>query len=133
MKIMKKAKYISDAIAGGDGKLAERIQSQAVAAILGGRTSSAWEAYMKNFCSNASQLTRLKGDDDILSLKYGPLVLAYFAGDGNCGGGTTTRIGREMIPKMKELVEGDLSTDTEPEFKDEFHESPKFFNVADDI
>lgn len=122
MKIMAKAKLISDSIAGGDGALANRIQEQAVAAILEGRNGGhAWETYMRNFCSNNAQLRRLKGQDDFINHKYGKLILAYFPGDGNCGGGTTTRVGRNMIDLMKSLLD-DVDSTTEPEFADQFKE-----------
>lgn len=115
MKIMKKIQALSDSVSAGNVSLGERIQREAVAAILGGKGSPAWETYMRNFHSNTDQLERLLGNDtQFMNSTWGKLTLAYIAGDGTCGGGTTIGTGRNMPKAMKDHVDNGVSSDVDP-------------------
>lgn len=79
---------------------AQANQDLAVAAVIGGIRSTAWERYMRQFADdpavNPAQLSRLLAtdgteDDPELNKKR-----AYMVGDGVCGGGTGFRFGQEV-------------------------------------
>jgi hypothetical protein len=117
MKIMDKIKKWSEFVSTPEGVAhAARIQREAVEAVLKGIGTPEWERYMRNFHSNSQQLQRLTGQDEkFMQSTWGPLILAYIAGDALCGGGTTVTTGRNMGDKLKAHLESGLSTITSPE------------------
>ncbi len=116
MKIMEKINKWSELVSTPQGAHhAARIQEEAVEAVLNGLGSKEWDMYMRNFNSNAEQLQRLTGQDAaFMGTTWGPLILAYIAGDALCGGGTTITTGRNMGNKLKAHLENGLSTITNP-------------------
>lgn len=69
----------------GYGKTeAKRLGDLAIVAILGGMNSTAWRNYVQNFASTPEQLARLSGDDEFMSVEYGPETLAYIVANSTC-------------------------------------------------
>lgn len=91
----------------------KKIQKESVAAVIGGIESEAWKKFMKRFHSNAAQLQRLLGNDN-LDPEYKDTVLAYIAGGGVCGGGTLLSLPIGMPDTYKAALDSDdLSSATD--------------------
>lgn len=93
------------------GDIADRLQKESVAAVLGGINSKDWEIFMRNFHSNKDQLARLLGKDTLRTHKYGETILSYVASDGNCGGGTKFAMVLDMPGAFKLLLD-DVDSNT---------------------
>jgi hypothetical protein len=74
------------------GQVAEKLQDEAIAAILGGLGSEAWTTYMKNFADTPEQLARLTAQDTAANDDYMKKALAYLVSNAVCGIDTVTRL-----------------------------------------
>ncbi len=114
MKITQKIRAIRRAIEANPGGATDiRIQTQSIAAILGGNNTADWQAYMSNFHSNQDQLNRLMGNDIPFMTHpsgWGPKILAYVVSGGPCGGGTGLSIPDKMDSSFKALLDWNLPT-----------------------
>jgi hypothetical protein len=106
MKIMRKITWHHNRIQDGDAALAERIRTESIKALFGGKGSNDWKKFMRNFHSNPRQLKRLLGDDAaFMANSWGPVILAYLVGSGPCGGGTNFAMIMDMRPNMKAFLD----------------------------
>lgn len=87
-------KKIAEAVADETGKVSDQLQDEAIAAILGGIKSGAWETYMKNFvdADRPEQLLRLKGEDSAKDDPYMQKAIAYLVANATCGIFTRLRL-----------------------------------------
>ena len=86
---------IGEEKADSTGQVADKLQDEAVEAILGGITSDAWETYMRNFADSPEQLARLTAkdpEDPATNDPYMRKALAYLVSNAVCGLDTVTRL-----------------------------------------
>lgn len=128
MKIVEKVDKLAAKIAlekatSGDGSSStgDNVQALAVATILGGKESPAWEAYMKMIVDidktdvpagldRPDQLARLKLDPndpkhDDPDMKK---AAAYLVSNGTCGATTSTKTNNFMTNESKAILDEDL-------------------------
>jgi len=77
------------------GHVADKLQDEAVEALLGGIGSDAWKTYMQNFADSPEQLARLTAEDPADPATNDPYVrkaLAYLVSNAICGLETVTRL-----------------------------------------
>lgn len=117
-KIVEKLKDIESDIKAGNEGLAQRLQSEAVEAILGGLASEAWKKYMCNLASNPVQLQRLIGNDVNFMQEeqnpYGRETLAYIVGNSTCGVSTDTGTSRNIKAAQLSDLDRDLDDTVRP-------------------
>lgn len=91
---------------------AKEIQREATLAIQNGMKSSEWETYMKRFATNSKQLQRLTGKDEaFMNEEWGPVSLAYIAGNGLCTMTSFANTTLNMDEDMKAGIDRDLPSD----------------------
>lgn len=74
----------------GSTATGDDLQLKAVAAITKGSSSNEWEQYMNIFANDASELAKLKVEDDASAdAAKRNLSRSYLVGNGNCGAETT--------------------------------------------
>jgi hypothetical protein len=79
----------------------ERLKALAVAAILGGAKSKAWDTYMRQYAENPEQLARLKLADDFSKVQdWMPEMAAYTVANATCGGGTGTGLAKNIDERI---------------------------------
>lgn len=98
MKIIDKVIDRRDAVVnGGSGSPATlEIQNKAIAAILGGLNSTAFETYMQQFANNSDQLNRLTAKDATAGDEVMDRRRAYIVGNFLCGFPTGPTTAREV-------------------------------------
>lgn len=74
------------------GHVADKLQDEAIEAVLGGLGSDAWKTYMKNFADSPEQLARLTAEDATADDPYMRKALAYLVSNAVCGIDTVTRL-----------------------------------------
>src|SRR5215831_16158431 len=96
MTILDKIKTkIDEEAADSTGLAADKLQDEAVEAVLGGLGSEAWKIYMKNFADSPAQLARLTAEDPEDPATHDPYIrkaLAYLVSNAICGLDTVTRL-----------------------------------------
>jgi hypothetical protein len=116
MKIMDKINFHRNVMRSpGGSTVAEAIQQLAVAAIMEGRGSEAWNRYMSHFHSNPAQLSRLRGEDgEFMQSDWAETILAYVVSAGTCGGGTGMSLAVEAMPApMQNFLDANLDSTTD--------------------
>jgi hypothetical protein len=83
---------IAEVEADSTGRVGDKLQDEAVAAIIGGITSNAWKTYMQNFADSSQQLLRLTAEDATKDDPYMQKALAYLVSNAACGATTVTRL-----------------------------------------
>jgi hypothetical protein len=93
MTILDKIKNkIAEEAADTTGQVADRLQDEAIEAVLGGINSDAWKTYMNNFADSPEQLRRLTAKDATADDPYVRKALAYLVSNAVCGITTITRL-----------------------------------------
>ncbi len=117
MKIIQKIEAWQQA-ADFNSNIYDQLQEESVAAVLGGKESTAWETHMRRFHSNAEQLQRLLGNDN-LDPQYRDTILAYIGSGGACGGGTRLSLALNMPNVYKDALDSEsLPADTRDDGSD---------------
>lgn len=93
MTILDKIKNkIEEEAADPTGQVADRLQDEAIEALLFGLGTDAWTTYMNNFADSPEQLKRLTAKDATATDPYMRKALAYLVSNAVCGVTTITRL-----------------------------------------
>ena len=87
---------IAEEEADSTGRVADKLQDEAVEAILWGIGTPQWETYMKNFADTPAQLARLTGNDATKDDPYMRKAIVYLVSNAVCGGVTVTRLKQRL-------------------------------------
>jgi len=100
MKIMERINHVGQEVKkdfDANGPLGKKLHDAAINAILGGKGSAEWAAYMSLFADSKEQLARLKAEDAFSQEQsWVPTSVAYLAGNGTCGGMTPLALPNEV-------------------------------------
>ncbi len=113
MKIIDKVIDKRDAIVNGSGgaSVADDNQRLAIAAVIGGLSSTAWRTFMQQFANNPDQLRRLTATDGTAGNEAMDKRRAYMIGNAICGLPTGITTAREVLT-IDEGLPPDQPTDT---------------------
>ena len=92
-------------IATGNAMLGQEVREKALAAIIAGQGSPAWETYMNIFSTSPEQLARLLPTDGTLGDPVMDEARTYLIGNGTCGSDTT---GSRLIEGVGDTLDKEL-------------------------
>jgi hypothetical protein len=110
-KLVQKRAEVLEAEQNDNKVVGERLKALAVAAILRGKKSKAWDTYMRQYAENPEQLARLKLEDDFSKQEdWVPEMVAYMVANATCGGGT----GNGLVNNVDERIDAELPSAPAP-------------------
>jgi hypothetical protein len=89
MSIRTNIEGVMEQIANGNTTLGQQVREKAIAAIIGGQGSPAWETYMEQFSTTSEQMARLLPTDSTENDPGFDEARTYLIGNGTCGSDTT--------------------------------------------
>ncbi len=89
MSIRTNIESIMKEIKNGNATLGQEVRERAIAGMIGGQGSAAWETYMGMFSQSPAELARLLPTDSTLSDPGFDEARTYLLGNGTCGADTT--------------------------------------------